>query len=264
MNALYALVAVVVLYLMVSLGIGGADLEFLFGVIVPYAAIALFVIGFTYRILKWARSAVPFCITTSCGQQKSLAFIKSENLENPHNLLGVLGRMALEVLCFRSLFRNTKATLTDDQELVYGRDKWLWAVSLAFHWSFLIILIRHARFFSEPVPAFVLAVQSIDGFFKIGVPILFMTGLVLLASATFLFARRLVSPQIRYISLVADYFPLLLIMAIAISGVLMRHFYKVEIVSVKELAMGLVSFQPAILLHTPVPGQRAVCVFSLQ
>jgi nitrate reductase gamma subunit len=246
MNALYALVAVVVLFLVVSLGIGGANLEFLFGVIVPYAAIALFVTGFIYRILKWARSAVPFRITTSCGQQKSLAFIKSENLENPHNLLGVLGRLALEVLCFRSLFRNTKAKLTDDQELVYGRDKWLWAASLAFHWSFLIILIRHARFFSEPVPAFVLAVQSIDGFFKIGVPILFMTGLVLLAGATFLFVRRIVSPQVRYISLVADYFPLLLIMAIAISGVLMRHFYKVEIVSVKELTMGLVSFQPVV------------------
>jgi len=246
MNALYALVAVVVLFAVVSLGIGGANLEFLFGVIVPYAAIALFVTGFSYRILKWARSAVPFRITTSCGQQKSLPFIKSENLENPHNLLGVLGRLALEVLCFRSLFRNTKAKLTDDQEFVYGRDKWLWAASLAFHWSFLIILIRHARFFSEPVPAPVLAVQTIDGFFKIGVPILFMTGLVLLASATFLFVRRIASPQVRYISLVADYFPLLLIMAIAISGVLMRHFYKVEIVSVKELTMGLASFQPVV------------------
>ena len=34
--------------------------------------------------------------------------------------------------------------------------------------------------------------------------------------------------------------------AIAISGVLMRHFYKVEIISVKELTMGLVSFQPVV------------------
>ncbi len=246
MNVLYALVAVAVLLLVVSIGAGGMGLEFLFGVVVPYAAVGLFLVGFIYRILKWARSAVPFRITTSCGQQKSLAFIKSENLENPHNLLGVLGRMALEVLCFRSLFRNTKAKLTDDQELVYGRDKWLWAASLAFHWSFLIVLIRHVRFFTEPVPAFVLGLQTIDGFFKIGVPILFMTGLVLLAGATFLFARRLVIPQVRYISLVSDYFPLLLIIGIAVSGILMRHVYKVEIVSVKELAMGLVSFQPIV------------------
>jgi len=246
MNALYALVAVVFLLLVVYVGIGGADLEFVFGIVVPYAAVALFLLGFSYRILKWGRSAVPFRITTTCGQQKSLAFIKSDNLENPHNLSGLLGRMALEVLCFRSLFRNTKAKLTEDQDLVYGRDKWLWGAALAFHWCFLIVLVRHYRFFGEEVPSFVLALQSIDGFFKIGVPILYLTGLVLLASVTFLFFRRIVIPQLRYISLATDYFPLFLIMAIAISGILMRHVYKVEIVSVKEMAMGLVAFQPIV------------------
>jgi nitrate reductase gamma subunit len=244
MNVLFALISVTVLLLVVTVGIGGAGLEFLFGIVVPYAAIAIFLLGFTYRILKWSRSAVPFRITTTCGQQKSLPFIKNQNLESPHNLAGVIGRMALEVLCFRSLFRNTKASLTDDQDLVYGRDKWLWAGALAFHWCFLIILLRHYRFFAAEVPAFVLALQSIDGFFEIGVPILYSTGIVLLASVTFLFLRRVVIPQLRYISLVADYFPLFLIMAIAVSGILMRHLYKVDIATVKELAMGIVAFQP--------------------
>ena len=77
-------------------------------------------------------------------------------------------------------------------------------------------------------------------------PILYLTGIVLLASVTYLFLRRVVIPQIRYISLTADYFPLFLIMAIAVSGILMRHFYKVDIVTVKELTMGLVSFQPTV------------------
>lgn len=244
MNTLYALVAVVVLLLIAFAGTGGAKFEFLFGIVVPYAAIGIFLLGFTYRILKWARSAVPFRITTTCGQQKSLAFLKNENLESPHNLAGVIGRMALEVLCFRSLFRNTKASLTEDQQLVYSRDKWLWAAALAFHWCFLIVLIRHYRFFSEEVSPLVLALQSIDGFFELGVPILYLTGIVLLASVTFLFLRRVVIPQLRYISLVADYFPLFLIMAIAVSGILMRHLYKVDIASVKELATGLVAFQP--------------------
>jgi nitrate reductase gamma subunit len=246
MNAVYALVAVAALFLVVFLGIGGADLEFVFGIVVPYAAMVVFLVGFSYRILKWARSAVPFRITTTCGQQKTLAFIESDNLENPHNLMGVVGRMALEVLCFRSLFRNTKAKLTKDQELVYGRDKWLWAGALAFHWAFLIVLLRHYRFFAEPVPSFVWGLQAIDGVFQIGVPILYVTGVVLLASVTYLFLRRIVIPQLSHISLMADYFPLFLIMAIAVSGILMRHFYKVDIVAVKELAMGLVSFQPAV------------------
>ena len=246
MNALYALVAVAILFLIAYLGIAGADLRFVFWIVVPYAAIALFVLGFIYRILKWARSAVPFRITTTCGQQKTLAFIKNDNLENPHNLLGVLGRMALEVLCLRSLFRNTKAKLTKDQNLAYGRDKWLWLGALAFHYSFLIVLLRHFRFFSEPIPSFVWGLQAVDGVFQIGVPILYFTGLILLASVGYLFVRRIVIPQVKYISLPADYFPLFLIMAIAASGILMRHFYKVDIVAVKELAMGLASFSPAV------------------
>jgi nitrate reductase gamma subunit len=246
MNALYALGAVAVLFLIVSLGVGGAGLEFAFGVVVPYAALVLFLLGFVLRILKWARSAVPFRITTTCGQQKTLPFIKNDNLENPHNLTGVLGRMAAEVLFFRSLFRNTKANLTEDGDLVYGRDKWLWGAALVFHWSFLVVLLRHYRFFAEPVPSFVWGLQTLDGFFHIGVPILYLTGVLLLASVTYLFIRRVVIPQLSYISLAADYFPLFLIIAIACSGILMRHFYKVDVVTVKELTMGLVSFQPAV------------------
>jgi nitrate reductase gamma subunit len=246
MNALYGLVAVAALFVVVLLGIGGADLEFVFGVIVPYAAVGLFLVGFIYRVLIWASSAVPFRITTTCGQQKTLAFIESDNLDNPHNLTGVVARMALEILCFRSLFRNTKAKLKEDGTLVYGRDKWLWAAALAFHWAFLIVLLRHYRFFAEPVPSFVWGLQTIDGVFQIGVPILYMTGVVLLASVTYLFLRRIVIPQLSHISLMADYFPLFLIMAIAVSGILMRHFYKVDIVAVKELTMGLVSFHPAV------------------
>jgi nitrate reductase gamma subunit len=46
--------------------------------------------------------------------------------------------------------------------------------------------------------------------------------------------------------LVADYFPLFLIMAIAASGILMRHFFKVDVVAVKEMAMSLVSLRPAV------------------
>jgi len=245
MNALFALGAVVILFL-IAYGGAAVGLGFVFGVLLPYVAILTFLAGFCYRIVKWARSAVPFRITTTCGQQKSLGFIKNNNLENPHNLMGVIGRMALEILFFRSLFRNTKAELKDDQRVVYGADKWLWIAALAFHWSFLIVLIRHFRFFAEPVPWFVTGLQTLDGFFQVGVPIVYATSVILLASVTYLFLRRIYIPQLRYISLPADYFALFLIGAIALSGILMRHVYKVDIVSVKELAMGLVAFQPTV------------------
>lgn len=246
MNAIVALITVAALYLVVYLGVGKVGLNQLFGIILPYAAIFLFLIGFICRIVIWGRSKVPFRITTTCGQQKSLDFIKSNNLENPHNTAGVMGRMALEVLLFRSLFRNTKAELKDGPKLVYGPDKWLWAAALAFHWSFFIVFIRHYRFFVEPVPGFITGLQSIDGFFQIGVPVLYLTGFILVASVTYLFLRRVFIPQMRYMSLMTDYFPLFLIIGIALSGILMRHIFKVDIVHVKELAMGLVSFHPVV------------------
>jgi nitrate reductase gamma subunit len=41
-----------------------------------------------------------------------------------------------------------------------------------------------------------------------------------------------------------DYFPLLLIGSIGITGILTRYFFKVDLVAVKELATGLLSLQP--------------------
>jgi nitrate reductase gamma subunit len=160
--------------------------------------------------------------------------------------MGVLGRMALEVLFFRSLFRNTKAEIKKGPKLVYGSTKYLWLGALAFHWSFLIIILRHFRYFTEPVPAFVPFIQNLDSFFQIGLPILYMTNVLILVGLTFLVVRRIIDSKIRYISLLSDYFPLLLIITIVISGILMRYFVKVDVVGIKELAMGLISFAPVI------------------
>jgi hypothetical protein len=91
-----------------------------------------------------------------------------------------------------------------------------------------------------------------DSFMQIGVvpfsgfglPALMLSGFALLGGVTLLFLRRLLLSQMRYISLPADYFPLFLITGIAITGILMRYLLKVDVVSVKELTIGLVSFKP--------------------
>jgi len=247
MSVLYALFAVAALMLVAALGVGVAGWHWLFGMAVPYAAVATFVAGFVYRVVQWARSPAPFRIPTTCGQQKSLPWIRSSRLDNPHDLLGVVGRMALEILAFRSLFRNTKAELKEGPRLIYGSDKWLWAAGLAFHWSFLVIFIRHYRFFAEPTPSFVLMLQSLDGFFQIGLPIIYLSDMALVGALSFLFLRRVVSPQLRYLSLPADYFPLFLILSVAGTGMLMRYipWFRVDAVAVKELAMGWISLHPA-------------------
>lgn len=246
MRILFPFFAVITLILLVAVGVGGANLRYFFGVVIPYAAFFIFTIGVIYRVVKWAKSPVPFSIVTTCGQQKTLPWIRQNKLENPSSTAHVIGRMLLEVLFFRSLFRNVKGELKDSSRLIYGSDKWLWLAGIVFHYSFLIVLLRHIRFFAEPAPFFLPMLEALDGFLEIGAPRLFMTGVVLLAAAAFLFLRRIYIPQVRYISLPADYFPLFLIIGIAATGILMRYFFKTDIVGVKELTMGLVRFNPVI------------------
>ena len=241
MNIVTALVAVLVLSLLGYVGGKVAGLQLFFGVVFPYLALLAFVGGIIYKVVKWAMSPVPFRIPTTCGQQKSLSWIKHSRLENPFTTLEVIARMALEVVLFRSLFRNSKADLVDGKRLAYGTNFWLWGASLIFHYCFLIIFIRHWRFFGEPVPFFITGLESLDSFFQIGLPLLYLTDVGIVVAATFLFLRRVVSPQLRYISLAADFFPLFLILAIAVTGILMRYFIKVDIVGVKALTMGLMS-----------------------
>jgi len=246
MNILFSLFAIVIIIVAIIIGVETAQLEFLFGVIIPYAAVATFLLGIIYQIIRWAKSPVPFHIPTVAGQQKSLKWIKSSKLESPSSTLGVIGRMVLEILLFRSLFRNTKTELKEGPVLVYGSNKYLWLGALAFHWSLLIIVLRHFRYFAEPIPSFVVFLQNYDGLFQIGLPILYITDVVILAALTFLLFRRFTDSKLKYISLASDYFPLLLIMSIAVTGILMRYFTKVDIVNVKELAIGLFSFNPVI------------------
>jgi nitrate reductase gamma subunit len=243
-----ALTSLVIVLLLVAfayvMGAGGVGTRSLVGIVIPYTAVAIFIVFMIARVLKWGSAPNPFRIPTTCGQQKSLPWIKHSKLEAPAGTLGVLGRMALEVFFFRSLFRNLKSQKYEGSQMAYGEAKWLWLAGLAFHWTFLIILIRHLRFFTQAVPFPVQIVESLDSFLQIGAPILYITDVVFLAALTGLFIRRIALPQVRYISLVADYFPLFLILGIGITGVMMRYFTKTDIVSVKVLAMSLVSFSP--------------------
>jgi len=245
-NYMVSLIAVIALFLIAYVGVELGRLQVLFGVIVPYAAVIIFIGGVIHRVIDWARSPVPFRIPTTAGQQKSLPFTQHARFDNPFTAGGVLVRMALEVLFFRSLFRNTSANLDPDGKLSYIWEKWLWLGALAFHWSFLTVLIRHLRFFTEPVPLPIQVLEKVDSFMQIGVPGLFLSGAVLLAAVLFLFLRRVWIPQVRYISLAADFFPLFLIIGIAFTGILMRYFTKIDVVGAKALAMGLVSFHPVL------------------
>ena len=239
--ALASLIGVLLLVVIAYVGGSATVLKFFFGCVLPLLAIVIFLGGMCYRVYQWALSPVPFRIPTTCGQQKSLPFIKHAAFEAPSNTLEVVGRMFLEVVFFRSLFRNSKATLTEDKNFVFGSDKWLWVAAMAFHWSFLIIFLRHFRLFLEPVPFFVGIMEYLDGFMEIGFPVIYITNFLIFGALGYLLLRRFVIPQVRYISLTSDYFALFLLLGVVTTGALMRYVpvLRVDVIAVKELATGL-------------------------
>jgi nitrate reductase gamma subunit len=214
-------------------------------VFVPFAAFALFLVGFCYRVLRWAWTPVPFRIPTTCGQQISLPWIKSASLDNPSTGWGAFRRMSLEILLFRSLFRNHRARL-HDRRLVLAEDGFLWLGALAFHWSLLVILLRHLRLFVQPVPGFVSAIERLDGVFRVGIPALYISDVAILGALLYLLARRFRDPIVRYISLPTDYLALFLLLGTVTSGLLLRFVYRVDVAAIKQFALGLAVFRPAV------------------
>ena len=130
MKLLSALAAVVILTAIGLAGGSSGGLQSLFGIWIPYLAVATFIVGIALQVIRWGRSPVPFRIPTTCGQQRALPWIPNDSLEAPHTTGAVLKRMFLEVFLFRSLFRNTRMKLQDGNaglrldEVALARRRW--------------------------------------------------------------------------------------------------------------------------------------------
>ncbi len=244
MGLWYSISGVLVLLFFVLIGVGGIGLYSIFGIFIPYLAVLLFIVGFVYRVLLWASSPVPFHIPTISGQQKSLPWIKADSIDSPFTTGGVIKRLALDILLFRSLLKNEKVELEAPHRLLFRTSTLLWLGAMAFHWSFLVIFLRHLRFFLEPVPTALVVLLRLDSILQNLMPTIYISDVILLIALAYLFFRRVIYPQVRYISLPSDYFVLLGIGGIVISGILMRLIYKVDLVQVKEWVMAMIRFRP--------------------
>jgi nitrate reductase gamma subunit len=92
----------------------------------------------------------------------------------------------------------------------------------------------------------VLWLVQLDAPFQIGIPSLCLSDVVLGAGLLYLLWRRFADPAVRCISLLSDYLPLWLLVGIAGTGVLMRHWSRVDVAGVKQFALGLVTFSPVL------------------
>ena len=111
--------------------------------------------------------------------------------------MSLILRSFLEIVLFRSLFRNTRLKMKAGPKIFYQLEIFLWVGALAFHYAFLTVLLRHLRFFTEPVPFPVRMLEMVDSFFRVeilydvaqyGLPGVYISGLVLLAAVAWLAA----------------------------------------------------------------------------
>jgi nitrate reductase gamma subunit len=227
-----ALAAVAIACAIPALGLFllGAHWPLLVIAIAVVAPIAL-VVAFVWKVARWMRAPLPFRIPLTVGQQSGLG--------SPHSAFEVVLRVVLDVLLLRPLFRTTPTAPSVGRGLAHGRGRSLWFITAAFHGSLLVIVLRHLRLFLEPVPGFVAVLEQFDVATEMVLPKVHVTSLLLPLALALLLGRRLVLMRVRYISLAADYFPLLLLLAIAATGLVMRHFGRTDVAAVKQLTIGL-------------------------
>jgi len=247
MKAIFSLILVLALVVIAAMGAGAAKMHTIFAYCIPGTAFVIFLVGFLCKVVAWAKRPVPFRIPTTGGQQQSLDWISQNKWDNPSTGPQTFIRMVLEVLTFRSLFRNTKTVLRHDEGknpvVAYVSAKWLWLFAITFHYGFLLVVVRHMRLFMQPVPVPIATLDYFDSILQVLSPTIYISDLMILGGATLLLLRRFFDCKVRFISLVNDYFPLFLILGVALSGMYMRYIAKVDILAVKDVVMGLATFQ---------------------
>jgi nitrate reductase gamma subunit len=110
----------------------------------------------------------------------------------------------------------------------------LWFGEWVFHVSFLAVLLRHLRYFLEPVPEWVWSLQ-LPGL---------IAGYVLPLSLIYILAVRQLSEREKYSS-PANLFLLGLVLVISSLGVMMHAFFKPDLADVKLFVLGFLAVNVA-------------------
>jgi nitrate reductase gamma subunit len=180
-----------------------------------YASAAVLVIGVAMKIRGYLRTPAPLKIPTTPA---------------PTTNGGVALRLAREVVLFESLFRSSK---------------WTWIFGWTFHAALLLVLLRHVRYFQQPVWEPIVLVQ----------PFGMYAGIAMVLALAGLWARRWLVDRVRYISTPSDHLHLALLIAIGLTGLAMRFVRHTDIIALKTFTLGLTRLQ----LH-PLPADPVLLV----
>ena len=97
MKVLYPILAVSLLILVGGVMGMSKGTQMVVGVILPSIAFLVFIVGFIRKVLDWSKSPVPFKIPTTCGQAKSLDFIKADRFDCPDSKKDVIVRKKFNI-----------------------------------------------------------------------------------------------------------------------------------------------------------------------
>jgi nitrate reductase gamma subunit len=180
-----------------------------------YMATAVLVGGLAFRIWEYATTPSPLKIPTTPA---------------PTTRSGVALRLAREVVLFESLFKA---------------NKWIWLFGWIFHAALLVVLLRHLRYFAQPVWEWVVLIQPLGPY----------AGFAMVAALLGLWARRFLVPRIRYISAPSDHLMLALLFGIGVSGLMIKYVARTDIVALKSFFLGLMTFD-----WQPIPTDAVLLV----
>lgn len=181
-----------------------------------YLATAVLVVGVALKVRRYAGTPAPLKIPTTPA---------------PTSTAGVALRLTREVVFFESLFKASK---------------WTWVFGWLFHAALLLVLLRHLRYFQQPVWTPIVWVQAFGIY----------AGFAMVIGLAGLWARRRLVDRVRYISTPSDHLHLALLLAIGLTGLGMRFVAPTDIVAVKAFMLGLMRLDlqplpadPLLLLH---------------
>jgi nitrate reductase gamma subunit len=149
---------------------------------------------------------------------RSARRLVSSGLPSPSMTKKACALTVLDILFFGRLLKGNAA---------------LWLGEWVFHASFLLVLLRHLRFFLNPVPELIWSLQTPG----------LVAGYILPVALIYILVIRLFTKLERYAS-PANMLLLVLVLMIGVLGLLMNLWFKPNLVDVKLFALGLVCFKP--------------------
>lgn len=186
-------------------------ISYLFALLFIFASAHL-IAAICYKMYRYFIIPAPLKITTTPA---------------PVTKTGVAFRLFREIVFFESLFKSTK---------------WTWIFGWVFHLALVLVLIRHIRYFADPVSMVVGLIQ----------PFGMYAGFAMLFGLAGLLARRLLVDRIKYITGPSDLLMLALLLLIGASGLLMKFIFRTDIVALKSFFQGIIYFDWQLLPLDPM------------